>query len=190
MVATFVTDRREALERALSFIEEPFPRIGVGGSVTLAEIGLMEALAKGNYNFINQYEEGISEDEGLRRRKISLLSDIYFTSTNAVTENGWLVNVDGQGNRVAAMAFGPATVVVIVGRNKIRATLYEALDRIRTIAAPRNTKRLNKETPCVESGVCQDCDAEDRICNTTSIIKRQADPERIHVIIVDEDLGY
>ena len=190
MQVILALDRNEALEKALSFIRDDSAVIGVGGSVTLNEIGLMERLGRGKFNFINQYEAGIPREENMRRRLASQHSDILFTSTNAVTETGWLVNVDGLGNRVSAIAFGPKKVVVVAGKNKICRTLEEALRRIETIAAPRNVKRLGIENPCAEGGVCVDCESETRICCATLIVKWQQDPQRLHVILVDEELGY
>jgi hypothetical protein len=190
ITAVFVRNRQAALEKAAAFVPNESTLVGVGGSVTLREIGLIERLEKGRYKFINQYEEGISQEENLKRRRCSLWAAVFFTSTNAITETGWLVNVDGLGNRVAALAFGPQKVVVVAGRNKICRNLDEALERIRTVAAPKNAKRLGLKTPCVGTGFCVDCSEPSRICCVTSIIKRQKDENRMHVILVNEDLGY
>ena len=122
--------------------------------------------------------------------KESFFADAYFTSSNAVTENGELYNVDGNGNRVAAMLYGPEKVIVICGVNKIVKNVEEAIKRNRECAAPINAKRLNKETPCSKVGYCMDCKSKDRICNEYTLIKRQNRKERMHIIFLNENLGY
>ena len=122
--------------------------------------------------------------------KKTFMADAYFTSTNAITENGELYNVDGNGNRVAAMLYGPDKVIVICGVNKIVKDLNEAIERNKRVAAPINAKRLNKDTPCAKVGYCMDCKSKDRICNEYTVIKRQRNKDRIHVIFMNENLGY
>ena len=116
--------------------------------------------------------------------------DLFITGTNAVTEEGRLVNLDMMGNRVAAMMWGPKTVLLIIGRNKICGDLEEAMVRIKTYAAPVNTMNLDKKTPCRETGVCQDCKSPDRICNYWTIIEKSFIKNRIKIILVNEDLGF
>ena len=121
----------------------------------------------------------------------TIFPDVFFvTGTNAIAKEGALVNIDGMGNRVAALAFGPEKVIVVVGRNKICETVDDALDRVQNYVAPKNAKRFGVDTPCVKTGKCEDCASEQRICNIYSIIRRQWAPGRIHVILIDEDLGF
>jgi len=164
--------------------------VGLGGSMTVQGIGLLESLRKGGYELYDQYEEGISKDENQARRKRGLTADWYVTGTNAIAKEGALVNIDGIGNRVAALTYGPEKVVVVVGRNKICETIHDALDRVQQQAAPLNAKRFGVDTPCVADGKCHDCAAVQRICNIYSIIRRQMNPGRFHVVLVDEDLGF
>lgn len=199
MEAFFVETKEDALKKALSLLSDG-DAVSVGGSVTLSEIGMLDALKNGNYNYLDRYAAGSpSEMHGIFRK--SFLTDAYITSSNAITENGELYNVDGNANRVAAMMYGPKRVVVIVGKNKIVKDLDAAVLRVKTIAAPLNCKRLNKETYCVKLGHCVTvdngeatamgvgCRSKDRICRNFTVIGEHV-PDRIKVIIVNEDLGY
>lgn len=181
-------NRKEALQKALSLIPEG-ATVGLGGSVTNQEIGLLAALRKGNWRVIDQYEEGIDAEESIRRRRMGVVADVFVCGTNAVTKQGWLVNVDGIGNRVAGLIFGGKKVVVVVGRNKVVEDLDAAWERIRRIA-PRNAARVGAPTPCTKDGVCHDCNSPGRICNIYVVLKRSWTPDRVHVILVDEELGY
>lgn len=196
MAALWAADRAKALDGAVALIK-PGDRIGVGGSVTLEEIGLMEVLRhgrvpQGTFTFYDQYRTDIPREEALSLRHKSLESDLFFSGANAITLAGELVNMDGYGNRVAALAFGPGRVCLIAGTNKIVPDIPAALARIKTIAAPRNCRRLNRLTPCHETGRCNDamCKAPERICNVYSVIRRQPGGNRISVILVGEELGY
>lgn len=199
MEAFFVETREDALKTALSLINEG-DTVSVGGSVTLSEIGILDALKSGNYNYLDRYAaQNPAEMHEIFRK--SFLADAYITSSNAVTENGELYNVDGNGNRVGALIYGPKKVVVIVGKNKIVKDLDAAVLRVKTIAAPLNAKRLNKETYCVKTGHCvtldndqgckmgTGCRSKDRICRDFIVMGEQV-PDRVKVIIVNEDLGY
>jgi hypothetical protein len=119
----------------------------------------------------------------------SLMAEYYITSSNAVTKDGKLVNMDGFGNRVAAISCGPKQVLIVVGTNKIVNDVDEGIERIKEIAAPLNAKRLNKNTPCVESGICEDCDSPERICRVISIVTRPYE-NRVTIYLIDEELGY
>lgn len=196
MAAIWAASREEALEQAVGLIRSG-DRIGVGGSMTLEEIGLMEALRRGRvgrkrFVFYDQYRSNVRRDRALALRHKSLGADLFFSGTNAITLAGELVNVDGYGNRVAALSFGPDRVCVVAGINKIVADVPAALDRIKTVAAPRNCLRLNRLTPCHETGRCDDagCRAPERICNVLSVMRRQPGGNRITVILVGEELGY
>ncbi len=164
--------------------------VSSGGSVTLTETSVLDLLRSGNYKFLDRYAEGLSQS-GRRDVHIKTFNaDYYLTSSNAITEDGWLYNVDAGGNRVAAMLFGPKKVYVICGYNKIVKDLNEAILRNQEIAAPANCIRLNQNTPCTKTGKCMDCKSEDRICNEYTLIKRQLDKDRITVIFINEELGY
>ena len=188
--AYIVPDREEAKRLALSLIPQD-ATIAMGNSATLREVGLFDALVNGVHNFINQFEPGISADENLRRRKAGMLADVYFTSANALTMEGELVNIDGKGNRVAAMMYGPEKVIVIVGENKIVKDREEAWQRIQEKVAPELTKRLGRSTPCAFSGKCSNCSSPERVCRCYTVINGQmpSDKERIRVILVKEQLG-
>lgn len=180
----------EAREIALGLVP-PGASVGMGNSLTLRETGIFEALTSGAFDTINQFEAGIPPGENLRRRKASMVADVYFTSTNALTMDGALINVDGKGNRVAAMMFGPDRVVVVVGRNKVVHDEAAAWEKMRANIAPSLAKRLGRSTPCVSTGACSECQSPQRICRCYTIIRSQmpADRDRIHIVLVDEDLG-
>jgi len=193
--AVFVRNAREAFEKVMAMIPEG-SKVGLGDSLTLKQIGVIDALEKGNYTFYNAWRGGQSQEERLDLQRRSLVADVFLAGTNALTLDGKIVNVDASGNRTAAMLFGPRKVVLVVGVNKIVANLEEALKRIRTVAAPRNVKRkthFHPMPPCGITGECGDCRGPWRICNKTVIIERQLDNERfkplITVIIVGEELG-
>ncbi|MDO5040020.1 lactate utilization protein [Clostridium sp.] len=181
---------REELIRIIEDIVSENSLVSCGGSMTLLETGVMEHLRSGRYKFLDRYKEDITREEVVNMFKESFFADAYFTSSNAVTENGELYNVDGNGNRVAAMLYGPEKVIVICGVNKIVKNVEEAIKRNRECAAPINAKRLNKETPCSKVGYCMDCKSKDRICNEYTLIKRQNRKERMHIIFLNENLGY
>ncbi len=162
----------------------------VGGSRTLFEAGIIDWLRKGSYTYWDRYAEGLSPEDIRSVYLKSFDADYYFTSSNALTEDGCLFNVDGTGNRTAAMIYGPKQVFVIVGVNKIVANLEAAIDRNKKIAAPTNAKRLNRNTPCAQTGYCVDCNSPDRVCSDYVLMKHQGKPGRIHVFIVNESLGY
>jgi L-lactate utilization protein LutB len=161
------------------------------GSMSLVEMGLWEALAaKPGVEIIDPYRPGLSPQEAAGLRTRGLTADYMITSTNALTLDGKLVNLDGMGNRVAAMCFGPKKVILIVGLNKVAPDLESAMARVKHHAAPINAIRLGRATPCVETGLCADCHSPERICNMWSIIEGHLIANRIHVKLVGEDLGY
>jgi hypothetical protein len=129
-------------------------------------------------------------DEMIELRRKSLLVDLFITGTNALTETGKLVNLDMIGNRVAAIAFGPKSVVILAGRNKIVPDIEEATFRVKNYAAPVNAMRLDKKTPCAETSFCHDCKSPDRICNSWTIVEKSFPKGRIKVILINEDLGF
>ena len=193
--AIYVRDSKEAFDTVMSMIPEG-STVGFGDSVTLREIGVVDALETGDYVFLNPWSPGISVEENILLKKQALTSDVFVTGTNAVTRDGKIVNVDALGNRVAAMLFGPGKVIIVVGINKIVENLAAALERVRDRAAPLNVKRhpeFEPMPPCGETGVCSDCSSPWRICNKTVIIERQFDNDKykpvITLVIVDEELG-
>ena len=164
--------------------------VSVGGSMTLFETGVIDLLREEDYTFLDRYKDGLTQDDIKQIYRDSFSADAYFTSTNAITRKGELYNVDGRGNRVAAMAYGPDKVIVVCGYNKIVDDVDAAIMRNRNVAAPINAKRLNRKTPCAKTGYCMDCTSPDRICGEYVIIKRQMVSERITVLILDDSYGY
>jgi L-lactate utilization protein LutB len=187
--ATVVATGAEAAEAALAEIPGG-ASVGLGGSQTVKEIGLLDTLRKGGYNLFDQYREGLGREEALAVRKQGAQADYFVSGSNAITDDGRIVNVDGLGNRLAAFCFGPGMVIIIAGRNKITADLDAAMERVRNVAAPMNARRFGLTTPCVKTGRCTDCASSERICNLTLIIEKQHTRGRMKVILVNEDLGY
>jgi L-lactate utilization protein LutB len=162
-----------------------------GGSLTHVQTGLYAELkARQDITILDTYDKNLSPEEAYELRRRSLLVDLFITGTNAVTERGRLVNLDMIGNRVAAITFGPKNVIIFIGRNKIVADVDEAIERIKTYAAPVNVMRLEKQTPCLKTGVCQNCNSPERICNAWSISEKSFPKGRIKVILINEDLGF
>ena len=187
--AHYAVNRTEAIEKALSLIPAG-ATIGVGGSWTLKELGIPEQLAKKGHTVYDHNIPGLTMEDSLALRRKELLCDVFLSSANAITLDGQLVNTDGSGNRVAAMSFGPKKVIVIVGVNKIVSDLDAAMERIETIAAPINNKRLDRPNPCTITGMCMDCQGSTRICNITSILHKRPPAIDFHVIVVGEELGF
>ena len=184
-----IQTRDELLEKIKELVSEG-ATVSCGGSATLTELGLLEHLRSGRYDFLDRAAKGITEAEKKEVHRKTFSADVFFTSTNALTEDGQLFNVDGGGNRVAAMLFGPDKVLVVCGVNKIVKNIEEAIERNKRVSAPINAKRLNRNTPCAKVGYCMDCSSNDRICNEYTVIKRQGDKTRMHVLILNENLGY
>lgn len=185
----YVETEKEALEKISELVADG-SLVGIGGSMTLFEIGAIDFLRNGNYKLLDRYKEGITPAEMKQVFRESFFADTYLTGSNAITERGELYNVDGNGNRVAAMLYGPDQVIVVVGINKIVKDMDQAILRVEETASPANNVRLNKANPCTKVGHCMDCKSEGRICNEYTVIKRQGVKGRIHVIIVNKDLGY
>lgn len=164
--------------------------VSCGGSMSLFEYGVIDYLRNGRYKFLDRYKEGLTSEQITKIFKESFLADAYFASSNAVTEDGKLYNVDGNGNRVAAMLYGPDKVILLVGLNKIVKDIDEAIKRNREICAPANAKRLNKKTPCTKVGYCMDCKSNEKVCREFTVIASQNRKDRIHVIFMNENIGY
>lgn len=162
-----------------------------GGSMSFVATGLFHELKdKPELEVLNTFDRKLSNEEMMDLRRRSLMTDLFITGTNAVTEDGFLVNLDMVGNRVAAIMWGPKNVLLIIGRNKICSDINEAMFRIKTYAAPVNVINLDKKTPCKETGVCQDCKSPDRICNYWAITEKSFIKHRIKIILVNEDMGF
>lgn len=164
--------------------------VAFGGSVSLSESGVMDMLRSRDDIRLIDRSKANSPEEIKQMYRDSFSSDVYFMSTNAITADGELVNVDGNGNRVAAMIYGPDKVVIIAGMNKLVSTVDDALSRLGSIAAPANGVRLNRQTPCALTGFCHDCFSPDCMCSQTVITRRCSIPDRIHVILIGESIGY
>lgn len=198
MVPFYAENKQEALEILKSLINDG-DLIGLGGSVTLKEIGATSLVRGGGYNIIDRYDEALTPEERNEALRKGLLSDVFLTSSNAISEKGELINVDGFGNRGAALVFGPKSVVVVVGKNKIVKNAEEGFKRIKEIAAPKNCQRLNKNNYCAFKNECMalggdslsdGCKSESRICCSYIVQSYQLIKDRIKVIICNEDLGY
>jgi hypothetical protein len=165
--------------------------VSFGGSLTVIDSGIYSFFKDSSeFHVIDTYDRTIPKDEFIERRRQALLSDLFITGTNAITEDGILVNLDGYGNRVGAIAFGPRYVTLLVGRNKIVSDMDEAVSRIKGFAAPINTIRLNRKTPCSITLRCEDCNSPDRVCNVWVITEKCVPPKRIKIILINEDCGF
>lgn len=184
-----IKDSTELCQQLEQFIPKG-ATVSVGGSMTLFEAGVIKLLRSGDYEFWDRYASGLTPDDIRALYIKSFGADVYFTSSNAITEDGMLFNIDGTGNRVAAMIYGPKQVFVIAGTNKIVRDLDEAISRCQRTASPANAKRLSRNTPCAVTGVCSDCKSPERICADYVLMKRQAIKGRIHIFLVEEALGY
>lgn len=183
----YCANKEETVKLMLSFIDEG-KSISWGGSNTITELGIKDLLENGNYVLVDR-DKFTGEERTIKMRE-AFFSDYYLTSSNAVTQDGLLVNIDGNGNRVAAICFGPKQVIVVVGINKLVPTVEHAVDRIRNYATPPNAIRLDYDTPCSKSGVCSDCLVKDCICGQILVTRYNRNPGRIKVIIVGETLGF
>ena len=184
-----VSTAAEARDAALSLIPDG-STVGLGGSTTVKQAGILDALRTGDYKLFDQYEPGIDKAENERRRKEGMLAEFYVTGANAISERGELFYLDGIGNRVAAVSYGPGVVIAVVSVKKIVADEETAWARVRNEAAPPNAVRFGADVPCVKTGRCEDCASPDRICNIYLKIHRAWEKDRFHVILVDEDLGF
>ena len=188
MEGWFCETRQEAVAKALELMPEGSV-ISWGGSMSISECGLMDAVRERNYTLVDR-ALAVTPQEKRESFARTVMADYYLMSTNAITMNGELVNIDGFGNRVACLCSGPEPVIIIAGMNKVVNSVEAGIERIRTKAAPPNTTRLNKDTPCARTGVCGDCFSPDCICSQTVVTRRSGIPGRIQIILVNEDLGF
>ena len=185
MTGHYAANGEEALKLALSLIPEG-SSVTMGGAMSAHEIGLVAALKAGNYNFIDR--------DAMADKRAAMLAaydaDCFLASANAITEDGMLVNIDGNANRVSAIAQGPRKVLLIVGMNKVCSDLDAAMKRARNVAAPINAQRFGLSTPCAKTGACMDCKSPDTICCQFLITRYSRHAGRIHVILVNDSLGF
>jgi L-lactate utilization protein LutB len=189
MQAFYVEEITQVVDKIQELLQEG-DTVSCGGSMTLFEAGVIDHLRSDRYKFLDRYAPDLTRAQITDIFISSFSADAYVCSSNAITENGELYNVDGNSNRVAAMLFGPKSVIVVVGYNKIVRNIEDAAERVRSIAAPANAARLNCKTPCVQMGYCGDCKGEERICCNTVVMGQQREKGRIKVVIVGEELGY
>lgn len=187
--ASYVNTKQEALDKLAALIPAD-ATVGIGGSWTIKEVGIDTLLEERGNTVFNHGKPGLSKEESLAIRRKQMSCDVFLTSTNAITLQGELVNVDGSGNRVAAMIFGPKKVIVIAGINKVVTNTEAALERIELYAAPMNNKRLNFSNPCTVTGQCMDCQGPTRICNVTTIMHKKPGGTDVEIIIIGEELGF
>ncbi len=185
----YCENAEEALLTAKRFLT-PGCTVSWGGSQTLIDIGLLEALSTSSDYILYDRDKAKTPEERLQIYSKTVTADYYFMSSNAITLDGQLVNIDGSGNRVACLITGPKNVIVIAGMNKIATDVDAAIDRVRNMATPPNTVRLGRKTPCAETGKCANCLVEDCICNQIVITRRSGIQGRIKVILVGEELGF
>ena len=185
--AYYCETREQALEKALELIPKG-ATVGWGGALSAKQIGLIDAMNDGEYNAIDR-DKTTSPEERVKAMKRCLLANVFITGANALSLDGQMVNIDGVGNRVAAIVYGPESVIVIAGMNKVMDTLDAAVVRARTIAAPMNKQRFASQTPCEVTGTCGDCKSEGCICNQILVTRNSKPAGRIKMILVGEDLG-
>ena len=188
-IACYCAEPQQAYDYILKQAETAHS-IGFGGSLSIADLQLTEALRAQGKELLNHGAADLTPTQKQAIMRRQLTCDLFLTGTNALTLDGCLVNIDGNGNRVAAMIYGPAKVIVVAGRNKIvEGDLTAAIRRIKDKAAPPNAMRLKKQTPCATTGFCQDCDSPQRICHITTIIDSKPTLTELHVLVVNADLG-
>ncbi|MCA1927985.1 MAG: lactate utilization protein [Calditerrivibrio sp.] len=184
----------ETSDTALKYIDTiilEHETIGVGGSMTIIrDLKILERDAINGKKILNHNLPDISMEEKHEIRKRQQTCDLFLTSTNAITEDGKLVNIDGVGNRVNAMLFGPKKTLIIAGINKVVTNVDDGIKRIKRIASPMNARRLNVNTPCAKLGYCTNCDSPQRICRVISIIEKRPNPSNVEVILIGENLGF
>jgi L-lactate utilization protein LutB len=187
--ARYAATGAEALELVASFVKRGM-KVGFGGSMTLRAIGAPDKVAAMGAEILDHNAPGLSPERKLEVMRAQLTCDLFLSSSNAVTLEGDIVNVDGNGNRVAALTFGPKKTIVVVGANKIVRDLDEALARLETEASPMNNRRLERPNPCVKTGTCEDCRGETRICRVYQILRRRPSLSDFTVVVVGERLGF
>ncbi len=187
--AHFFKNRDEARSSIIRMVEN-YDSFGFGGSDTTRALGLVKELSSRGKTVYDHWAGGFDPEEDIEIRRSQMQADCFFTSANAVSATGEIVNVDGVGNRTNAMCFGPKKVVIVAGMNKVRPDLESAVARIREAAGPMRAKSLGMSTPCAETGVCEDCNSPQRICRITVILHRCPMKTDISVVLIGEELGF
>lgn len=189
-MAGYYADSAAQLHEIFRSLVHKGETVGCGDSVTLEQTGIYDLVRCGDYRFLDKHEPGLSHEEKREIYLHNFRSDTFLTGINAVTTDGSLFNIDGNGSRVAPILYGPKQVIAVVGTNKIVNTVEEAVLRARQIAAPLDAKRLGKSTPCTKRNQCVDCHHKQRICNDFVLITGQFEKDRIKVIFIEGDYGF
>ena len=189
-IAGYFSKDKNKLLKLISELIPEYTNVGCGDSVTLEQTGVFDFLKNGNFCFYDKHKANLSSEDKRILYIKNFSAHTFITGTNAITMDGKIFNIDGNGSRVAPIIYGPEQVIIVVGKNKIVENVNAAIKRAREIAAPLDAKRLKKETPCTKTNSCIDCNHEQRICNSFVLIARQFIKNRIKVIIVNEILGY
>jgi hypothetical protein len=187
--AVYVKTKEEAVKEIWKHVT-PKAKVGAGGSVTVRELGILGQLEAKGHTLYDHWKPGIPKENILGIRKSQMTSDLFLGSANAITMEGELVNIDGVGNRVNSITFGPGKVILVAGYNKMVENVQEAIKRIKNVASPLNAKRLNIDVPCAKLGECVDCNSPNRICRVVTIHERRPMLTDILIILVGEELGY
>lgn len=187
--AIYFPSKKELIEFFIANLKSN-TTVGTGDSLTLEQIGIIDLLRKQNINFLDKYKKDLIRSEKDRLYRDNFSCDLFLSGINAITLEGKIFNLDGNGSRVAPVIFGPKQVFLVCGTNKIVQNDEEAIARIKNIAAPIDAKRLNKKTPCTKTGKCMDCKSVDKICNYYTIIQGQFNKERIKVLLIDGKYGF
>ncbi len=187
--AIYVKTKEEAVRELWKHIT-PGQKVGVGGSLTIRGLGILEKLEAQGYTIYDHWKSGLAPENILEIRKSQMTSDLFLTSANAITLNGELVNIDGIGNRVNAINFGPGKVILVAGYNKVVDDVQEGIKRIKNVVAPMNARRLNIDVPCAKVGKCVDCNSPNRICRVLVIHERKPSWTDILILLVGEELGF
>lgn len=188
--AEYCANAEEAKKRALE-IAAGATTVGFGGSRTITDLEIAEALTSNGATILNHGNPELSPEEKMALMKQQQTCSVFFSSANAITLDGVIVNIDGVGNRVSAMIFGPEKVIIVAGRNKlVNGDICDAIKRVKDFACAPNTFRLGKKTPCAETGICVNCNSPERICNVTTILEKCPRLTDIYVLVVNEDMGF
>ena len=187
--AVYIPDKDKAAEFVMGFVASG-AKVGFGGSMTINQLGLKDRIKEKGATVLDHNDPSLSAEQKMELRRQQLLSDLFLTSVNAVTLDGHIFNIDANGNRVNAMTFGPKKVVIVVGMNKIRKDLEEAVERVKHYAAPMNNKRLGLMNPCTTTGTCMECESKTRICRIHHTLLRKPPMTDITVVLVGTGLGY
>ena len=163
-------------------------KVGIGGSMTIKELDVYDELKENENDVLWHWMTEPKYVGGVLKE--AMTADVYLTSSNALIENGTILNIDGNGNRVAAMFYGPKKVIMVCGKNKITSTYSEAMDRIKTVTCPKNARRLNRKTPCASTDKCNDCSSPDRMCMVTSLIEMKPPLMEYKIYLIEEEMGY